>query len=284
MQSERLKQVGPAVIDRVRAASITAALREQELDKVAMRLEELVPSVAEQYTDYAIDTRYLTASVRGLHAFQVQLARRAVELVSQPGDALTLVDIGDSAGTHLRYLRALIPDRELRTIGVNLDAEAVEKIRRNGVEAIESRAEDLLEHGIEADIFMSFETVEHLMSPIQVMRDLAEGSRCRAFVVTVPYVEHSRVGLYHIRREAHERVSPETTHIFELAPEDWKLLFRHSGWEIVEDETYLQYPRRGPLRLTKPLWSQTAKYGAHEGFWGAVLRRDASWSQLYTGW
>jgi nucleotide-binding universal stress UspA family protein len=271
-------------LDWIRVRSLRAAVREQGLADLERRLVEIVPDISRQYSEYGVDSEYMNAAVRGLHAFQVELANRAIGLARHDGDPLTVVDVGDSAGTHLRYLIALNPDVEIRGIGVNLDREAVERIRATGLEAVEARAEELAEHGVAADVFMSFETLEHVQDPVGALRDLSYRTECRAFVLTVPYVPQTRVGLFHIRAGRREPAHPETTHVFEFSPQDWRLLLRHSGWEIVEEATYLQYPRRHPLRVTRPMWTRTETLGTHEGFWGAILRRDHSWSDLYSGW
>ena len=96
----------------------------------------------------------------------------------------------------------------------------------------------------------------------------------------MPYVRKSRVGLHHIRRSTSETVKAENTHIFELSPEDWKLIVRHSGWDIVKERVYLQYPKRSFYRLTKYLWRRFD----FEGFYGLILKRDNSWSSKYLDW
>jgi hypothetical protein len=225
----------------------------------------------------------LTA-VRALHAFQISLACTAIRQEARPGESITVVDIGDSAGTHLRYLQSLLSDIQLTCIGVNLDPEAVTRIRSRGIDALECRAEELASRNISADIFLSFETLEHLTDPVRTLRDWSYMTQCRSLVITVPYVPLSRVGLYHIRSAAPRQVAAEDTHIFEFAPSDWRLLVAHSGWRIAHESVYLQYPRRGALRVLRPLWESTERLGVHPGFWGAVLRRDHSWSDLYSDW
>ncbi len=72
----------------------------------------------------------------------------------------------------------------------------------------------------------------------------------------------------------------ENTHIFELSPEDWKLIFRHSGWNILKERVYLQYPKRHFWFITKALW----KKFDFEGFWGAILEKDTTFSDYYQDW
>ena len=99
-------------------------------------------------------------------------------------------------------------------------------------------------------------------------------------MVTVPYVAQSRVALHQIRAGMKKVAPAETVHVFELSPEDWKLAFLHAGWKIERERIYRQYPRWSPLRFTKWLW----KRSDFEGFYGAVLSRDDTWSSLYPDW
>ena len=148
------------------------------------------------------------------------------------------------------------------------------------MEAICGHAEDLASLSIEADVFLSFEMLEHLMNPCEFLQGLSQ-KNCKVFVVTVPYLARSRVGLHHIRYDQKHSVNPENTHIFELSPEDWRLIFRHSGWAIQAERIYLQYAKRSIFR---PLWKSYWRDYDFEGFYGAILKPDKSWSSLYDGW
>ena len=93
---------------------------------------------------------------------------------------------------------------------------------------------------------MSYQTVEHLNSPITFLKSISQNSNCEYFLLTVPYILN-RIGLEHIRENSENKVHAENIHIFELSPKDWKLLFKHSGWEVVKEKIYYQYPRLHPL-------------------------------------
>ena len=262
--------------------SIRAAVREQELLSIYHQLTEIVPDITHQYTSFDLDSEYLKTNVRAMHSFQIALVNEALQFIdSSPEDTLTIVDIGDSAGTHLQYVKGLHQDRNLRCLSIDIDSEAVRRIKEKGMEAICARAESLPSLSIDADIFLSFEMLEHLMNPCGFLHELSEKTNCKAFVVTVPYLAHSRVGLHHIRHNQKRSVTPEEAHIFELSPEDWRLIFRHSGWAIQADKIYLQYPKRSLFRfLLKRYWQRRD----FEGFYGAILKPDKSWSDLYDGW
>jgi len=254
--------------------SLRAALREQELDGLAAELERAVPDIRKQYSGFEVDSEYLRLKVRGQHAFQVWLARKGVEGID--GD---VVDIGDSAGTHVAYLKALAPGPR-RYLSVNLDKAAVARIRAKGLDAVEGRAENLAAAGVQADVALCFETLEHVPNPFAFLHDLYAGTRCRRLVVTVPYVRRTRLGLHHIRAGLKKPVSAEGTHLHEFSPEDLRLLFLHCGWRPATERIYLQYPKLSPLRALAPLWRRRD----FEGFYGAVLERDGSWSDLYGDW
>lgn len=255
--------------------SLKAAGREQGLAPVVERLVALGAAPEEQYTTHRIDTDYLRLKVLQQQAFQLSFA--GPEL---PADDGLVVDIGDSSGAHIQHLKALYPDCRARFLSVNLDPVAVRKIEAKGLQAMLGRAEDLASQGVRADTFLLFETLEHMPDPFDFLHDLAEKSSCRRLVLTVPYVRKSRLGLHHIRAGLRKRVCAENVHLLELCPADLRLLFQHTGWKVERERIYWQYPRRSLLRPVQAAW---AKWD-FEGFYGAALSRDDSWSSLYESW
>ena len=140
--------------------------------------------------------------------------------------------------------------------------------------------EDLGGKGI--DLFTSFEMVEHLHNPAIFFRRIAKYSMCKKILITVPYMNNSRVGLKYIRKDKKEDTYAEDEHIFELSPEDWTLLFLHSGWKVTFSEVYYQYPRRIPFfsKYLKKYWRRVD----YEGFWGAILEKDLTYTDYYKDW
>ena len=106
-------------------------------------------------------------------------------------------------------------------------------IRKKGLSAVHTKAEDLQNYNIKADIFLCFEILEHLMNPCYFLHELSTKTNAEFLVITVPYLKNSRIGLHHVRGNRKETVNAENTHIFELCPTDWKLLVQHSGWKIL---------------------------------------------------
>ncbi len=277
MPLSRLRSFVRRVLFWVWERSLGAALRQQQLGRIAKELAIIVPDLRDQYSDLLIEGSYLTAKVRAVHAFQIWLVQSALPEFMHP----TIVDIGDSSGTHLRYLTGLASGpTAMRSLSVNMDAKAVERIRAKGLEAVHARAEELTQYNIAADIFLCFETLEHLPNPIAFLHDLATKTPAKYFIMTVPYVGNSRLGLHHIRNGRTAPVSAENTHLFELCPADWRLLVQHTGWRIVRERIYRQYPRWHPLWFTKFLWQRLD----FEGFYGMVLAKDDIWANRYADW
>ncbi|MBI5045201.1 MAG: methyltransferase domain-containing protein [Candidatus Levybacteria bacterium] len=262
--------------------SIYLALFRNGQRELLKKLREIVPDISNQESS-GKDTfnDYWEINHRALQAFQCYLMLRVLEYL--PTGKLTVVDIGDSAGTHMLYLRELTKDKfDVDTISVNLDPRAIKKIKARGLKAILCRAEELDLGQNAVDLFTSFEMVEHLHNPAIFFRRLAKKSPCNKIVITVPYLKDSRVGLHHIRNRTGKIIFAEDEHIFELSPEDWTLLILHSGWRVVYSEVYYQYPRQLPVisQLLSWFWRNTD----FEGFWGAILEKDTTLSDLYQDW
>jgi len=270
-------------------ASINAALKRQKIYYLLDKLMKIVPDISEQRTYTVISGKYQELKARGQHAFQMHLFERAVRLIGK--DNMTVVDIGDSAGTHLQYIKSLCSDINIRTISVDIDKKAVEKIQSKGMEAIHSAAEDLdLGKDTPIDLFVTFEMLEHLVNPCLFLHRMAVHSKSDYMVVTVPYRKRSRVAINYVRYAIsncdynadiiNTHVKPEQLHIFEFSPEDWKVIMTFCGWEVVDSSTYLQYPKWHVLYPLKYIW----RYFDFEGFFGVVLKKNTCISDRYDGW
>lgn len=268
----------------ISAWSIRQALVENGFSDLVEELQKIVPNISNQESKRKannLNKSYWEFKRRVLHAFQSSLMLKALSHFS-PGK-LTVVDIGDSAGTHMLYIKELAKDRfNINTISVNLDPRAIEKIRQKGLKATLSRAEDLDMGSTPVDLFVSFEMVEHLHNPAIFFYRLAKKSKCNKMVVTAPYIKKSRVGLHNIRNHSKKIIYSEEEHIFELNPKDWTLLMLHSGWKVIYSKIYHQYPRKWPIlsQILRYYWRETD----FEGFWGAILEKDTTLSDCYQDW
>lgn len=270
--------------DQIRAKcrrSIMSAARWQHLDILAAQLEQIVPDLSQQDTNSDFRDSYWHLKMRIQHAFQCEMMLNAIRYLNK--DKITIVDIGDSAGTHMMYIRELARHFcEVKTISVNLDPVAVQKIKARGLNAIQCRAEEVEKFIHDpVDLFTSFQMVEHLHNPALFFHRLAKNVSCNFFLVSVPFLRQSRVGLHSIRNNFKTKIFAEMEHIFELSPEDWSLLFLHSGWRVHQQQTYFQY--RPGLIGSQPMRKFWIK-NDYEGFWGALLSRDTEIADRYQDW
>lgn len=276
-EEKQMKNYLKNYIRRILEKSLKIAAKEQGLDVLVKRLRDIAPDISDQYTSFKIDNSYTENTCRNIHAFQISLVNRVMGEFENP----VIVDIGDSAGTHLEYIKSLYPDKkDMKCLSLNLDREAVQRIKNKGLQALQIRAEEIHNHNIEADIFLCFEIFEHLMNPCELFYNLSSKTGAKYLIITVPYLRRSRVGLNFLRAERKDGVAAENTHIFELSPDDWKLLFRFAGWSPAFENIYLQYPRKNWFWITKPCWKKID----FEGFYGAILTKDRTWCDLYRDW
>ena len=281
-----MRGVLKGMVLRLLTMSLRASNLERGEGELRKSLMRIVPDLSAQYTNHKMETPYEIENLRCVHAFQMGLVFKAIALLDnkRDRDVFTIVDIGDSSGTHLKYLKEMEESKggstRYRLLSVNLDPVAVQKIKGKGIEAVLCRAEQLVERGIHAQIFLSFAMLEHLFDPINFLHDMASKTNCDYFVITVPYVRRSRLGLQYVRHSNEGEAYAESTHIFELSVEDWNLVFSFSGWEVVVADIYKQYPKYGLLRITQPIWSRFD----FEGFYGVILRRNLEVSKRYRNW
>jgi 2-polyprenyl-3-methyl-5-hydroxy-6-metoxy-1,4-benzoquinol methylase len=286
MKNKILKDLLKIVIYKLLTMSLRASNKYRKEEEIRSILIKSASDLSKQYTSFEINSPYIVENLRCIHSFQIALVLKTLKLFGKnsTNKELTIVDIGDSSGTHLKYLKDIVVEKKLdwklNLLSVNLDPIAIEKIKKSGIEAVECRAENLVEKGIKADIFLSFEMLEHLFDPINFLHDISAKTDCSYFAVTVPYLRQSRVGMIYLRKGDLRETSAENVHIFELSVEDWRLIFKFSGWEIIAEDIYLQYPKFGILRLTKRLW----KWLDYEGFYGVILQRNSEASEKYKSW
>ncbi|MBC8550573.1 MAG: class I SAM-dependent methyltransferase [Candidatus Brocadiales bacterium] len=269
--------------EKVSEWSIKRALSGNGLFDLVKELRTIVPDISDQESSERDSFNdFWEFKRRALQSFQCNLMLKAIKYFT-PG-RVAVADIGDSAGTHMLYLRKLAGDEyDIDSLSVNLDPRAIKKIESRGLKAVHCRAEDLGLRDKKFDLVVSFQMVEHLHNPSIFFKRLATSSVCNRLVVTVPYVKSSRVGLHYIRLNNRKAsVFAEDVHIYELNPEDWSLLMLHSGWRVIYKRIYYQYPRNWPI-ISKMLglyW----RVVDYEGFWGVILERDTTFSECYQDW
>jgi hypothetical protein len=95
--------------------SLKKASEEQGLEDIVTKLEKIVPDISDQYSLFKVDNSYLRNKVRNLHGFQMSLFKDILNQYDKP----VIVDIGDSSGTHLQYLKGLYSEKNIRCLSIN---------------------------------------------------------------------------------------------------------------------------------------------------------------------
>lgn len=224
------------------------------------RLREIVPDISDQYTDLKIDTEYLELNVRAMHSFQVYLLRYYLLKKRDIKKKQWVVDVGDSSGNHSLYFKACFTDWDFQIISANIDKEAVEKIRSKGLNAVQKTAEKLYPAG---HIVTMFQVMEHLGNPIGLLKQYRKDN-VKAIILTVPYVRKTQV-----LSNYDEGKTQENLHIFEFSPGDWHKIFRYTGYKIVKEDIYYQYPKGVFSWFWKWFWTRFD----YEGFYGVILEK-----------
>jgi hypothetical protein len=277
------------IATKVLSFSVKRAAKSQGYKNLIVKLKEYVLDISRQEITEPVEP-LIELRKRAMHAFQLKMMNCLVEIIKEEkgkNEEWIVVDIGDSAGTHMTYLKKDNPNLRIRTISVNLCLAEVERIRKKGMEAMHCRAEEIDLKNQKVDFFTSFQMVEHLHNPAIFFKRLASKGNSNFMLVTLPYLKNSKVALYKVREMVKTGIIPkdkipaEVEHIFELSPEDWELLILHSGWKVVSKKLFYQYPPRGLSRLfLRPLW---LKYD-YEGFLGFILKRDTTYMNTYLDW
>jgi len=226
------------------------------------QLERTIPNIDDQYNSVNINSNYIRIKIRYLHAFQIKMVFNYLNI----NKVKRIIDIGDSSGNHILYLKKLL-NKKIEYVSINNDYNAIIKIRNKGLIAHHDDAElfvmDYFHVELKNDsIIICFETLEHLENPIRFLKGLKQ-SNVRSIIITVPYLKKSRINLNYEQGN-----TPEDIHIFELSPKDWRKIFKYAGWNIVYEDIYLQYPKRYKWIL-KYYWRRFD----FEGFYGVCLNK-----------
>jgi hypothetical protein len=145
------------------------------------------------------------------------------------------------------------------------------------LDAICEKAENLDYDKYPVNVFCSFQMLEHLENPIYFLKKVASSARCSYLVISVPYVERGFIRLGYIRNNL-SSATPEDTHVFELAPDDWQLIFKHSGWEIVSEKKQTLFPQSIWFSwLRQILWGKDDALGNYV----VMLKPNDKWRKIY---
>lgn len=279
-----LKKIKSAIRKNIiEPISISAVLDTIRADK---DLKEIWDFSYEQFPDFSehfsqsVDNAEVEHRIRQLVVAETAFVKEEIARMLQEKGGCEYADIGDSDGSVRLLLKKYFSPQQLSTVGINLQTQAVEKMKQKGLHAICEDALNLKTKGIQYDIASVFETLEHLPSPINFLTDIRDVVRHK-LVISVPFVRRSRVSLSYLthRWDHSRRPTIENVHIFELSPADWFKIFLHTGWQIDREKKLMMFPPNKPSRfILQPYWF----YTSFEGFWFVSLSKCDKFSSRYT--
>lgn len=270
----REKIIEPVSISAVRVVANSSA----ELRKVWEYSFEIFPDFGQHYS-IPVDNKEVEQRIRLLVAAETVFVRKAIENVIEANGRCSYADVGDSDGSVRLLLNKYSYGDKLSHVGINLQKNAVEKIRSKGLDAICADALSLGDQGASYDIVSAFETLEHLSDPIGFLQDIRKVTNNR-LILSVPFIRKSRLGLAYTSNKWPKDKAPsiENTHIFELSSLDWKKIFLHSGWKVENEWKLIMFPLNRLSRLIlQPFW----RFVSFEGFWFVSLYKDSEFSSQY---
>ena len=216
--------------------------------------------------------------IRFLITAEAAFIKSEVQRIISIKNKCNYLDIGDSDGSVRLLLEKIIDNPGFKTMGVNLQKSAVEKIRSKGMEALHMNAMDVGKTGVNYDVVSLFETLEHLSDPIGFLEQI-HNIVGQKLVISVPFVRRSRVSLRYLEaRPIADNINIENVHIFELSGDDWKKIFLHTGWKVENEWSLLQFPKFGILRLIMQTYWRMVSF---EGFWFVSLTKDMKFRNSY---
>lgn len=266
----------------IEPCSISAVLdivnRETLLKEVWDDSFKAFPNFSEHFT-VPVDNKEIEQRIRLLVVAEVAFLRRTIEALLKVTDRCSYADIGDSDGSVQLLLQKYFNLGQLTSVGINLQQQAVDKIRIKGLNAICEDAASLKHRGIGYDVISVFETLEHLSDPIGFLKGLTSIVN-KNLLISVPYIRKSKVSLNYLTKKWPRGKKPtiENTHIFELSPTDWTKIFLHAGWQVDHDQKLMMFPPDRVSRLIlQPYW----RYESFEGFWFVSLSPSEKFSSQY---
>ncbi len=131
---------------------------------------EMLPVIypSENYVCYDFSEKSGSFVARARARRNLSKVRPALKYLTQPADKLRALDIGAGDGTLLRILCSggILPEN---LTGCDIDARAVENLRKQGFNGVVTRAEDLAVPAASFDLITISHVIEHVAEPRLVM-------------------------------------------------------------------------------------------------------------------
>lgn len=183
---------------------------------------------------YAYWNKYIfpaSESMRRKHIFRPRV-KLVAELCNRyvPG-ARSLLEVGAGFGTFCEEIRKF--NLFKRIVAVESTPDLAQTCRRKGIEVIENQFEKIEFKGERFDVVVSFETIEHLFSPVKFVRKCRKILKNNGFlIVTCPNAKGFDISVLQSISN-----SVDTEHLNYFNPLSLSRLFTSCGFEVIEVQT-----------------------------------------------
>ncbi|MBT6048145.1 MAG: methyltransferase domain-containing protein [Candidatus Scalindua sp.] len=267
------------IFDPVSISSVIKVINSNnELREIWEYSFDLFPDFSSHFAVPVYD-KEIEHRIRMLVVGETFFIKKEIDGILESKEGCSYADVGDTDGSVRLLLEKSFSKEKLSSVGINLQENAVEKIKKRGLDAICADALSLGDMGSNYDIVSAFETVEHLPDPIGFLDRIKSVINSR-LILSVPFIRHSRISLAYLSDKWPEGKKPtiENTHIFELSPLDWKKIFLHTGWKIENEWKLMMFPSTGLSRfILQPYWRSVS----FEGFWFVSLSKYNKYASQY---
>lgn len=253
--------------------AIQQAVRENaDLLKMWNLSQTIFPELGNHFVGCTLKPRNVLG-IRFLTCSEALFLKERIEHLQKMSESVeSYLDIGDSDGSTRMLLQNSMDNFNMSTLGINLQTKAVEQVKQLGLDAECIDALDMHKTNRKYDIVSLFETLEHLTDPLGFLKSIHPVVNKR-LIVSVPFIDHSRVGLAYLQEKWPEHKVPtiENTHVFELSPNDWNKIFLHCGWCVEDQKVARPFPSHGSLKhIMRYAWKKIS----FEGYWFVSLKKD----------
>jgi len=267
------------IFDPVSISSVIKVINSNnELREIWEYSFDLFPDFSSHFAVPVYD-KEIEHRIRMLVVGETFFIKKEIDGILESKEGCSYADVGDTDGSVRLLLEKSFSKEKLSSVGINLQENAVEKIKKRGLDAICADALSLGDMGNNYDIVSAFETIEHLPDPIGFL-DRIKSVINNRLILSVPFIRHSRISLAYLSDKWPEGKKPtiENTHIFELSPLDWEKIFLHTGWKIENEWKLMMFPSTGFSRfILQPYW----RFVSFEGFWFVSLSKYNKYASQY---
>ena len=167
-----MKRLIKKLVNNIRIRDIKKAVIVQKLYNY---YEET--TICGQYTNLKLDNEFIKLKVKAQHAWQLKFTLDFMQysrFLDQ--ENISIMEIGDSSGNFLcdliHHCRSLGYTGQINTFSINIDKNAINRIRRKGMKAgaidVDSISfyDSIIVNEFTPDIVLMYQTLEHLYNPI----------------------------------------------------------------------------------------------------------------------